>query len=448
MAFLNLGQVQEARAALLDEVEAIAALAKEEKRELSGDETKRCDELLAKHEAMAADEERCRKLEQAKAQAAANRQQELGNGPKPETDAAPRAESRSVPAVPLTPLAGFRGKDAHQQAHDVGQWIKATVMSDRDARQHCVDRGLIRADAQTADDFQRGGLFVPTEMSNAIIRIVAEVGLAGRLARRYPMSEEKVEIPKRAGGPTVYYPSEVGAVTSSETTWTKISLNTKDRAILTRLSHGLMRGSAVSVADLVTTEMGYSFAEQMDNEFFNGDGTSTYGGEVGLINAIGAGGINTLTDTSEDTWDEITLSHFTETKGLLPSKYRRDQVWVCSSNFYDSVMLRLLHAAGGNTIAALQAGDADGMFMGKPVYFTDDMPTSTAVSTIHCLYGSFMDAVILGDREQVSISSSEHRYFDTREIGILGQVSYDIEVHEAGDASNAGAYVALKTGAA
>ena len=125
-----------------------------------------------------------------------------------------------------------------------------------------------------------------------------------------------------------------------------------------------------------------------------------------------------------------------------------NQAFVCSSAFYDSVMARLLNAAGGNTIAALQAGDADAQFLGKPVYFTDQMPTATAVSTIHCLYGSFADAVMIGMREGITVATSTERFFETREIGILGQTAYDILVHEGGDASNAGAYVALKTGTA
>ena len=85
--------------------------------------------------------------------------------------------------------------------------------------------------------------------------------------------------------------------------------------------------------------------------------------------------------------------------------------------------------------------------MGYPVALTDHMPTATAVSTTSCLFGTFSDGVIIGDRESLSVMTSEHRYFEERNLGILGASRYDINVHAGGDGSDAGAYVGLVTAA-
>jgi HK97 family phage major capsid protein len=113
-------------------------------------------------------------------------------------------------------------------------------------------------------------------------------------------------------------------------------------------------------------------------------------------------------------------------------------------------MVRLAAAAGGNTIQTIEGGVTTfgPSFLGYPVNFTDQMPTATAVSTIHALFGNYRAAAIIGERVGVSIASSSEVYFASGEIAIRGMWAYDINVHEPGTASEAGAYVALKTGAA
>jgi HK97 family phage major capsid protein len=113
--------------------------------------------------------------------------------------------------------------------------------------------------------------------------------------------------------------------------------------------------------------------------------------------------------------------------------------------FYCNAMLRALAAAGGNTMVSLAQGVGEGLFLGKRVLFTDYMPTTTATSQVSALYGNFAEAVLLGDRQGVEIAISDQRYFEYDLVGVRGVTRYDINVHEPGDGSNVGAYVALKT---
>src|SRR5690606_35483193 len=110
----------------------------------------------------------------------------------------------------------------------------------------------------------------------------------------------------------------------------------------------------------------------------------------------------------------LTMPVFAATMGKLPSRYHgRGTAWLCSSEFYYGVMLPLLTAGGGNTISSLEDG-ASMMpaFLGKRVYLADQMPTTTGNSQVSALFGSFSDAVIIGDRGGVSIKQSEHLNFD------------------------------------
>ena len=70
--------------------------------------------------------------------------------------------------------------------------------------------------------------------------------------------------------------------------------------------------------DQLVSRMAYEFAKQEDNEFINGDGTGTYGGEQGLLSALGTAGVATA-DTGDSTWDTLDMDDFTNTMALLGS---------------------------------------------------------------------------------------------------------------------------------
>jgi HK97 family phage major capsid protein len=456
---LDVVAVQEQRQELLDKIEFIQNLAIEEKRDLTVEEAAEIDSLLAEHEGMAADEERAKAYEKARTEAAAKR----ANAEKPDPPSLKNGhepEEKKLPAIPRThgSLKAFAGPDAERDAYDAGQFVLATMapgdpqygLSGRkqEAWQYCVDRGLIMADAQTADDADKGGYLVPDGFSRAIIRVVDSVGIARQVADVVPMETETLTMSKRSGGLTVYAPAEAATITSSEMTWSPLALSVTDRATLTRVSIKLLRSAVTNIADRVAEEIGFAAAFQMDNEFINGDGTATYFGETGLRTAVGTAGITTTTTTTEDTWPELTLANHHTLMSTLPSKYWQSPSWICSPAYYNAVMVRLAAAAGGNTIQTIEGGATRPSFLGYPVNFTDQMPTATAVSTIHALFGNYRAAAIIGDRVGVSIASSSEVYFASGEIAIRGMWAYDINVHEPGTASEAGAYVALKTGAA
>ena len=73
------------------------------------------------------------------------------------------------------------------------------------------------------------------------------------------------------------------------------------------------------------------------------------------------------------------------------------------------------------------------------------MPTATAASTVSALYGVFDQAAVIGDRVTLEVAISPDKYFDEYCTALRVIARYDLNVHEGGDGSNAGAYVGLKT---
>lgn len=352
----------------------------------------------------------------------------------------------SQPKVIAPKLKAFANE---RDAYDSGLWLRGVVFRDGEARQKLeARRGMEWLASQNESNPVDGGYLVPAPLSNAIIVSREQVGALRRLAQIYPMGSDTLQIPKRTSGVTVYYPGEEGSITESDADFGRISLTAKKRAVLTYVSNELRDDSIVPIMDLLAQEMGHALALKEDQEGIIGDGTSTYGGVQGIRPAVIAAtaGIHTAA-TGHDTWAELDISDFAGCMSLLADKYRvpGQLSWLCSAAFKWQCLDRLAISSNGALSMVFVDGQPHEMFLGYPVVLSDRMPTSGAASTVACIFGNFPRAVALGDRGGVRVAISEHVAFTTDRLALRATTRYDINVHEAGDTSTAGAIVGLKT---
>ncbi len=309
-------------------------------------------------------------------------------------------------------------------------------------------RGTSWLATQNENSPAQGGYLVPTSFANAVMVSRQDVGALRKLARIVPVSTDTFSYPKQTSGTSVYYPGEEGSITASDLDFGRVNLTMKKRAIYSLVSNELKDDAMVSIVDLLAQDMGYQFALKEDAEGIIGDGTSTYGGVQGIRPALIAATASIATAaTGHDTWPELDYADFGAVMATLPAKYRVSQnlKWLCSPAFKWHVMDRLALAAGGALAQSFVDGQPQNRFLGYEVVLSDDMPSTTAAATVCCAFGNFDRAVLLGERNEVRIATSEHIAFQTDQTAVRGTVRYDIAVHEAGDTSDAGAIVALKT---
>jgi len=343
-------------------------------------------------------------------------------------------------------LTAFRGERAVDNAYDCGLWLRARLFRDEHSNTILERRSpewLPELRQQTEGVNSAGGFTVPQPLSDAIIAVWQEAGVLRSLADVVPMTSDVLSIPKDTAGQTVYYPGEATAITASTVTFDRIQLNAVKRAVLTQLSNELVADSAINIADYVARRMGHAFAYQADNELINGNSTSTYGGETGLIALIGSAG--TATQGTGSTWAAIVLSDFNATLGKLPSRFAAGNLaWLMRREFFFAVVQKLMYAAGGNTVSDIAGGTGVQLF-GYPVFFSNHMPTDSSTN-IAAFFGNWMEAVKLGDRQTVQVATSQDYAFNQDLLSVRGISRYDINCYELGDSSNAGAVVALKQG--
>jgi HK97 family phage major capsid protein len=252
---------------------------------------------------------------------------------------------------------------------------------------------------------------------------------------------------------TAYFVGESEAITESEKNWDRIGLTAKKLAVLARITSELSEDSVINIGDDLMREMSYAFAKKEDECGFNGDGTSTYGGIVGVREKLKGvdgtiGNIKGLKVGTGNAYTELTLADFRGVVSLLPEYADTPNAkWFVNRSFYWNVMVGLLLAGGGVTAAEIEAA-RNKNFLGYGVETTPVMPKVEANSQVCAILGDLSLGARFGSRRGETVSSSEHSRFAYDEIEVKATERFDINVHDVGDTTDAGPVVGLITAAA
>ena len=350
---------------------------------------------------------------------------------------------------------------ADEAAYGFGMWFASCFGSVEapftvKAREWCLQNGLklltehgteLKTMKETVNT--TGGFIVPNEFDSDLIDLREQYGVFRRNARIVPMLRDTKSIGRRTTGLTAYFVGEASAPTESEKAWDLVTLTARKLMTLTRVSSELNEDIIIQLGDDLAGEIGYAFANKEDECGFNGDGTSTYGGIDGLRDRLktvytAAGGVGLIVGAAA-TYASLTLANFNSVVGALPEFADTGRAkWYVSRFFWATVMQRLALAAGGVTAEEVE-GKRMRTFIGYPVEVAQVMPKTTASAQVCALFGDLRLSSRFGDRRQTVISMSEHRYFDTDEIGVKGSERFDIVNHDVGDTSNPGPVVGLIT---
>lgn len=363
------------------------------------------------------------------------------------------ANRLTVPAVPhrVRPLKAFKGPDGLQSAFRCGMWARAAIFGDQRAARWCLENGVGQdiSNALGTTPNTSGGFLVPEELSQRIIDLRESYGVFRQNCFVQPMGRDTMVVPRRLTGVTIGPVGEnpTSGITQSTPTWNQVRLTAKKAGGLVLMSTEISEDAVIDLADYLAEEFAYAFALFEDQCGFIGDGTSTYLGIRGLGNILVAGqSLVGAVDAASghDTFAEIDASDLATVMAKLPEYARMNAKWFCSAVALDLVFGRLMAAAGGNTIQDM-AGGYGRSYMGYPIVVSQVLPTSTGdLSDLPMLYfGDLSKAATLGDRRDMRVFPSEHRYMDTDQIGVRGTARFDIVNHDYGNTTVAGPIVAL-----
>jgi HK97 family phage major capsid protein len=462
---VNLPDLVDERAHLLKSCRDLTDKTKAEKRSLTAEERKEFDELKKQIEGLDAQiRDANETLEREKwytERDAELRQQrpERKTSPHPCVEAARNDDLREFDArfrsygerrAFTARNFGVSDQESKEYAYRAGMWLRACFWGDRKAQRWCNDRGLEYRALATTTNAAGGSLVPPDELAQAIIQNREQYGFIRQEARVWPMGQDTLRVPRQTANVTGYWVGEAGAITESSPTFDTVGLTAKKVGCLTKYSTEIAEDAIINIADLLADEFAWTFAYTEDNAAVNGDGTTTYGGVQGLVSIFItpsqlAGGVDATSGT--DSLSEIAIADFTDI--LLPAcpgYARPNGKFFMSQAAFDAVVLALAAAGGGHTFATL-AGPMEHRLFGYPVVISQHMPASMTAATynnkVMLLFGDMRRAVQFGDRRDIRLMVSDHRYFENDQIAIKATERIDINVSDVGDTSTAGPLVAL-----
>lgn len=352
---------------------------------------------------------------------------------------AAKVERARVEAVP------FRGKlrafKSQEEAHTVGQWIKASYCNDAHARQWCDDHGVeVRTMSESSNS--AGGALVPDVMVANLIRLVDVYSVWASGMQQVPMGSDTVIFPKRVSGVTANWTGENSEISTSDPAVNQVQLVASKLTVGTKVSNEVLADSAIALGDFITEEFATAISAKLEAAAVAGDGTSTYGGVYGLKNKIGSASVHT-TGSGRDTWEELVAADFLGALGKLPRYALNGARWYISSVGFALAMQRLDMAAGGRVSVE---GGTGLQFAGFPVEITDQTHGTDTDFTneIIAYFGRPDLAGMFGLRSQFATRVSTERYVEYDQTLFTGVARGTMVWHSVGDSSVAGPIVAIK----
>lgn len=448
-------QLKEEIENLCDRVQAIVKLAEIENRNLSSDEAAEIDliqgsgDSTGQIQALQAELARREKADAIQAQIAAEKgSKKIENL---EQKDAPKAIKVPAKARATGKLQAFK---SNEDAYAAGKFFQATLGNNKRAMQWCKEHGIVK-NTMSGSDNTKGGFLVPEPLENTIVELREQYGVFRQQAQQMAMPDAVMLVPKLQSEVTAYYVGEGdptnnrNSITASDMALQQIKLEAKKLATLTVISNELSEDAVISIADMLTRSIAYQFARNEDLAGFIGDGTSTYGGIVGLASALGSA--SKVTATSNQTFGALTMANFEACVGLRKMWAGSSPAWYISQVGWANSMQRLMDAYSGNTILTIADGSAGGIgmprltFLGFPVVISQVLEARTTGTTggTACFFGDLNQGVMMGTHRGLSVQTDQSLYFNYDAIAVRATERYDINVHDRGDSTTAGGIVAL-----
>lgn len=349
--------------------------------------------------------------------------------------------ARSIPRYGK--IKNFQGEGNDLRAYRFGQWLLGRALFDPDkplcvaARKYCEENGLTRAMSESVNE--SGGYTVPPEFGNDLIDLREQFGVFRRNAKMVPMASDTRTDPRRTGGLTAAFAAEAASLSASDLAWDQVELVAKKLYCFARYSSEVNEDSILNFGDTLAGEIGYAFAEKEDRCGFIADGTSTYGGMVGVTQKLlglsaTRANIAGLVVGSGNLFSELVLTDFEAVVGRLPQYADTEAAaWFVHRSFYWNVMVKLMLASGGVTAAEVEDARKQ-RFLGYRVEYSQVMPSTDANDQVCCILGDLAKAASFGTRRETQIAFSEHSRFANDQIEIRGTERFDINVHDVGNA--------------
>lgn len=347
----------------------------------------------------------------------------------------------------------------------VGAGISADEMAKLGKKEKMAKfiKALFNKDSSTLASFKAmtegtgsaGGFVVPEEFAAEVNRIVEDFGLIPKLATKYPMRSDTLNIPRLSSSVSVSYPGEATAGTASQIVLAQVTLLAKSLVGITPMSNELLADANVNVVDLLVELFAEAIAGETDNQGLAGSGSPFTGilNDSGVTVVTAASGDDTFTEAATPDYCRSLIANVKPWALQGAAFIMHRTVWsiiqqkkASSSGEY---FISAANPVMGPNATANQGFPTAmaGTLWGYPVYLSDKMPTTTAVSTKFIIFGNLRH-VYLGLRGDMAVSISQDATVGSDNLFAANMSAVRVVTRHAVAVGLPAAFAVLKTAAA
>jgi HK97 family phage major capsid protein len=274
-------------------------------------------------------------------------------------------------------------------------------------------------DAYSSVEPSAGGFLIPETMRSEIMQLALEASIVRPRAtvitlttptQSIPFVDATTHVGSVLGGMVFYWTEEGGTPTITQAKFGRVKLEANKLMGLAAVPNELWNDAAALSSWLMQAlPTGIAFYE--DVAFLTGSGV---GQPLGVLNSPALIAVDKETDQPADTIVvENILNIFSR---MVPSSLGRG-VWVANINTFKELMtLSISVGVGGAPVALMDIRSAPlPTMLSRPLIFTEKVPTLGDQGDI-----AFIDFgyYLVGDRQALEISTSEHAYFTSDQTAL------------------------------
>lgn len=283
--------------------------------------------------------------------------------------------------------------------------------------------------AMTEGQDVEGGYLVPEEFRAEIIRLIPRFGILRRFARRIPMTTEILRVPRQTAGVSITWPGESRAGTARKPSLGQVVLQAKKAMGLATLSNELLADAGVDVIAYLQEIFAEAFAEEEDNQLWNGTGAP-------FVGVLKDPDVKSLSMAATKTaFSQVTIDNLYDLFDQVEEEADADAQFYFHKNII--TILRKLKDNNGQYLWSPAAQGNPGTIMGIPYATSKKLPgtAQSAPNTPFIVYGNLRH-VLLGDRQEMTIAlateatiGSENLFEqDLRGLRITERISIQIAI--------------------
>lgn len=279
-------------------------------------------------------------------------------------------------------------------------------------------RGIVEQRADVNLTTGDNGAIIPSSIANKIIKKVYDICPIYQLATRYNVGGT-LSIPyydESTQSITMAYATEFTELESTSGKFTSIELKGFLAGALSKVSKSLINNSQFAIVEFVINAMADSISKWIEKELLNGT-TDKVAGLSGVTQKVTAAAAAALTS------DELI-----DVQESVPDVYQGSAIWVMNKATRKAI--RKLKDGDGNYLLNKDFNARWGYtLLGKDVYTSDNMP-AMAAGKIAIYYGD-MSGLAVKLAEDVSIEVLREKYATQHAVGVVGWIEIDSKVENA-----------------